>query len=141
MNLGEFKSYALDKGSIDYDGKFGSQCVDLVREYIKKVFPSFQQPYGKPGAKDWYFDYERDPYLSEQFDKVVNLPDTIPQAGDIVIWNAHPKNGGFGHIAIVLEGATYNSLPILEQNYIPYKVGTRTDNYQNCLGFLRAKGK
>jgi len=139
MNLDEFKSYSLSSGSIDYDGKFGCQCVDLVREYIRKVFPTFQQPFGKPGAKDWYFDYSRDPRLNEQFEKYPNVPDFIPQAGDIVIWNAHPKNGMMGHIAIVLPDANIRVLPVLEQNYIPYKVGIRNDSYQNCLGFLRAK--
>jgi len=139
MNLEEYKDYALEKESIDYDGHFNAQCVDLIRDCLDKVL-NLKQPYGQgQTAKDWWFNYGKIPELYDQFEKIPNLKDTVPQAGDIVIWNAHEKNGWCGHIAIVIEGATIKELPVLEQNYIKHKIGIRVDNYQNCLGFLRRK--
>jgi len=141
MTLNEFKRFASEQRSLDYDGQYGAQCVDLIRVYLDKVFGVKPSEQPRPGlyAKDWYLNFDKTPGLCSNFEKIPNLKDTIPQAGDIVIWNAHDKNGGCGHIAIVLEGANVKELPVLEQNYVPFKVGLRTDNYYNCLGFLRRK--
>jgi len=135
MTLDEFKDYALEKRSLDWDGSYGAQCVDLIRFYIDKALKC-KQPTPPKDAADFWFQFENDAYLKSQFIKVPNEKSTLPNKGDIAVWNRHPKNNNCGHIGVVLEGDLCEML-VLEQNYTPQKVGIRRDKYQNCLGFLR----
>jgi len=137
MTLNEFEAYALTKESLDWDKAYGAQCVDLIRFYIDKVLHLVQPLPGKDAA-DWWFKFNDDQFLKENFIKVPNEKDTVPYSGDIAVWNRHPKNNNCGHIGIVLDADLFD-MGILEQNFTPQKVGVRKDKYQNCLGFLRVK--
>jgi hypothetical protein len=135
LNLYQFKKACLIEQSIDWDDFAGAQCVDLIRFYWHCVLKLDKQPAGVVGAKDFYL--YPDKVLVDNFIKIRNDKDTIPKSGDIVIWDATSKNK-YGHIGIVLE-ADIRSMKVLEQNYIKNIIGIRTDNYANCLGFLRKK--
>lgn len=82
---------------IDYDNAYGAQCVDLARFYWQLVCGLSKQPRGVVGAKDFWSNYNSDPVLKENFDRIANTPDFIPKKGDVMIW----KHGQYGHIAVV----------------------------------------
>lgn len=128
MTYSEFVKKWIGKG-IDYDGKFGYQCVDVYRMYVKEVLGVPQSP-PVVGAKDIW-----DNYLKEYFDRIENTIEAVPQQGDVIIWSV----GSYGHIAIC-DSATKNSFTSFEQNWVELN-GTgvtelRTHNYNNVLGWL-----
>jgi len=77
-------------------------------------------------------------FTRQYFDIIPNLKETIPQEGDLVIWNKTSSNIA-GHIAIVID-ATQTSMKVFEQNN---PLGTNSHvqdrGYTNVLGFLRPK--
>lgn len=120
--------------AIDYDGVWGAQCVDLVRQYIKEVLNTVQPPaVGDKGAAHLW-----DNYLPQHYDRFVNTLWAIPQPGDIVIWNRN-AGGGHGHVAII-ESANLMSFRAFSQND---PMGSyshlKTYYYKNVIGWLRVK--
>lgn len=138
LTLDQFIKAAQKAGALDWDGAYGNQCVDLIRFYIDKVF-CLPQPRGvQQGAVEFFTMWDKCPVLSKFFTRIPNESNTIPQKGDIVVFDANKGNGMCGHIAIVIDdAATVKKETLLEQNYIPQKVGIRDDKYAGCLGFLR----
>ena len=71
----------------------------------------------------------------QYFDLIPNKLETIPQEGDLVVWNN--KYGRYGHVAIVIE-ATQTRMKVFEQNN---PLGTNAHiqdrSYTNVSGFLR----
>jgi len=86
-----------------------------------------------------YEAYTQATELTRQyFDLIPNLKETIPQEGDVVVWNKTSGNIA-GHIAVVVE-ATQDKMKVFEQNAplgTNAHIGDKT--YTNCLGFLRPK--
>ena len=126
---------------IDWDGKYGPQCVDLMRYYIHRVFGT-EQPKGVDGAKDFFTLFEQT-WDETKWEKIVNEPTTLPKKGDIVIWG----NGVYGHVAIFL-GGDLRTFTSFDQNYPviwapPKSNGTPptkvVHTYANVLGFIRYK--
>lgn len=107
MTVDEFFSKYEGKG-INYDGKYGNQCVDLYRQYVKEALSAPQSPPVR-GAKDIWSTY-----LSEHFDRVENTPNAVPQKGDIIIWGS--TLGTFGHVAVFVSGDK-NSFTSFDQNF------------------------
>ena len=119
---------------VDFDGAYGGQCVDLYRQYIHDVLGFPQTPTVK-GACNIY-----DNCPDDKFDKIVNTPVAVPEKGDIIIWNSH-TGGGFGHVAIYLEG-DINAFTSLDQNWPTLSKVTKTKHtYSHVLGWLRPKKK
>jgi hypothetical protein len=58
MTIGEFIKKWNGK-VCDFDGKYGSQCVDLYRMYVKEVLGYPQSP-PVEGAKDIWNTYLKD---------------------------------------------------------------------------------
>ncbi|MFV0556672.1 MAG: CHAP domain-containing protein [Lactovum sp.] len=86
--------------SIDFDGAYGAQCVDLPMAYSNYLFGT--RILGN--ATDYpYNDYTGFKRLSKEQSK--------PQAGDIAIW----IGGSSGHVGIVI-ASTGDSFTTLEQN-------------------------
>jgi len=83
---------------IDFDGKFGTQCVDLTRDYVK--FIECQQSLPVVGAYQLRFP---------DFYEV-----TDPNAGDIIIVNKSSSNP-YGHTAIILFASNEN-IVVLQQD-------------------------
>lgn len=121
---------------VDWDGVYGPQCVDLMRQYILEVL-ALPNDSVKPvvGAKDVYnkFDNIVD---NNFFEKIPNTLVAIPEEGDIVLWG----NSTYGHVAICIEGAGQNTFRSFDQNYptgSPCHV--QEHNYTSVLGWIRAK--
>lgn len=136
MNLEEF-ILTYNRKKVDFDGAYGSQCVDLFRLYNKEVW-------GNPhtgavdGAKDLVVNYERMP-LEQRFLSLVPVNRDFVKAGDVAVWNATEVNK-YGHVAIVVGLLGDESLIVFEQD------GFRQDgaklnvrSIKNLLGFLRKK--
>lgn len=120
---------------VDFDGAFGSQCVDLFRQYNKEVW-------GNPhtgaveGAKDLILNYDNLPLEQKYLEKIPRY--FFPKAGDVAVWGASSSNK-YGHVAIVVYTED-NNLIVFEQDGFKQdgaKLNIRTDD--NLLGFLRKK--
>lgn len=121
---------------LDFDNKYGNQCVDLFRFYNQEVL-GIPQPKGVAGAKDFWNLFSNDAVLKENFEKIVNTAEFVPKAGDVMIWG----HGEFGHIAIVAtDQNTTSQFTAFSQNDptgSPCKLIKYS--YKNCLGVLRPK--
>ena len=117
---------------IDYDGYYGNQCMDLYRQYVKECLEYPQSP-GVVGAADVWTTY-----LKDYYERINNDPTSVPQLGDIIIWNKN-AGGGFGHISVFNSGDSNNFISF-DQNW---PVGSychfQNHNYTNVLGWLRSK--
>lgn len=130
----EFKDNVIGK-SLDYDGLYGYQCVDLVKVYLDWCFGIKPGAWGN--AKDYWNNLNR-PGMAEHFYRVQNTPDLIVQKGDIVVWGAMPGNP-YGHIAIGLGEGDVNGFQSLDQNWGTSYVKQVGHNFNNVLGVLRLK--
>lgn len=107
MNYLQFKSRWLGK-SIDYDGIYGKQCVDLIKQYMA-------ENYGlKPGAWGNAIDYYYNTHANVlgKFDR---LATNQARRGDIVILKGINGNP-YGHIGIADGNSGFATVTILEQN-------------------------
>ena len=135
MNYNEFISTYLGK-AIDYDGGYGVQCVDLIKLYLDKVF---NLKIGAIGNAHVYFDnYDKVDILKNNFTRIANTPDFIPNKGDIVVWSTAQGNG-CGHIAIASGEGTTTYFYSYEQNWNGKAMKKVYHTYTNVLGVLRPK--
>lgn len=134
MKLEEFVSF-YEKKQVDYDGAFGSQCVDLFRQYSKEVLDIPEHTGAVVGAKDLFLNFENMPLMKKYFTKTKQ-----PKSGDIVVFGASRTNK-YGHVAIVLY-ATNNTMVVFEQDGFNQSKGAYISlwGYERALGFLRGKG-
>lgn len=133
MTLDEFvKNYEAKQ--IDYDGAFGSQCVDLFRQYNKEVLNIKEHTGVVTGAKELYTNFELMPLMKKHFQKVYS-----PRKGDIVIFNG-TENNPYGHVALVIY-ATTKTIVTFEQDGFNQDKGSYFNlwNYDRVLGFLRKR--
>ena len=106
MTLTQFiKKYQGTK--VDFDGKFGAQCVDLFRQYCAEVL-EVPQPPAVEGAKDIIKNPGK---LSVTKDSV--LADY--SRGDVLIWGA-TKTNPYGHVAILVSVYNTKYFVVLEQD-------------------------
>lgn len=138
MNLEEFvKKYSGKK--VDFDGVYGSQCVDLFRQYVKECLGIPEHTGAcstSGGAKDLYLDYEKMPLEKKHFNKILKNKAFV--SGDTLIWNSTEKNQ-YGHVAIYL-GKLDNSFIVFEQNGFEQNGAKITiRGKDNLLGALRKK--
>ena len=130
MTLTEFVDKYTGK-KIDFDGRYGAQCVDVFRQYCKDVLDI---PHT---ASELYTKYEAMPLEQKYFNKLVYTGEK-PEAGDVVIFGA-TKTNSYGHVAIVLDAST-EKITVFEQD------GFKQDgahigswSYARVLGFLRKR--
>jgi LysM repeat protein len=95
--------------SLNYDGRYGAQCWDLIMYYGKMLGDG--TPPGVVGAEawartEWPAGYTK---FTSNFD---------PQPGDIGIWGA-TKTNQYGHAFLVV-GRSGNTMDVVDQNYIGY---------------------
>ena len=135
MTLDEFvKKYNAKK--VDYDGRYGAQCVDLFRQYCKDVL-NIPHTGGVIGAAELFTEYEKMPLEQKYFEKIEADKQT-PIEGDVVIFKPTAKNK-FGHVAIVLS-ADKLSMTVFEQDGFAQTGAYITERkYYNALGFLRKR--
>lgn len=133
MTFNEFYQGVNGK-SLDYDGLYGYQCVDLVKVYLDWCFGIKAGAWGN--AKDYWNNLNK-ANMSDYFYKVPNTRDLVVQRGDIVVWGAMSGNP-YGHVAIGLSG-DINHFTSLDQNWGSNYVREIYHNYDGVLGVLRVK--
>ena len=131
MNLTDFINKY--KGTrVEYDNVSYYQCVDLVKMYAKKVLELEFGAFGN--AKDYFNGFNSHSVLKNNFKRIANSSNFIPQRGDIVIWG----NGKYGHIAVATGEGTTSWFNSFDQNYgLNKKCRIVKHNYKNFLGVLR----
>lgn len=135
MTLDEFiKKHNGEK--VDFDKKYGYQCVDLFRQYCSDVL-NIPQPAGVTGAREFYTEYEKKSVEVKYLQKLP-YPENKPIAGDVVIFDKMRGNP-YGHVAIVI-AADKNYIKVLEQDGYS-QTGTKFAywKYTHVLGFLRKR--
>jgi hypothetical protein len=115
---------------IDYDGVYGNQCVDLIKDYVDKVF----------GLNPWKSnacDYPQS-YPQDQYELIEITPDAVPEKGDIVLFSN--EVGPFGHVSIALGNGDVNKFESLDQNWpLGSPVQITKHDYNGVIGWLRRK--
>lgn len=92
---------------VDFDGKFGPQCVDLARQYYSEVLDVPQFP-PVEGAKDIIKNPGKLKVIKEDA-----LADYF--SGDVLIWGASRTNQ-YGHVAILVSIYNTKYFIVLEQD-------------------------
>ena len=146
MNVEEFFT-KYNGRFVDYDGKFGNQCVDLMRQYIKEVLGL--DPYktipATNYAKNMFYNFPDGG--TKQLVKIYNGPTNVPKEGDILFWKTYPFITGIaGHVAIFSEGNLY-TVVTFGQNYPTgqpckfYKYGKSNllHGYRGVIGWLHPR--
>lgn len=108
------------------------ECVALIKFYEKDVL-GFDKYFGIKYAKEYYSMYDKTEL--NKYYKLYTLENGLPLKGDVLIFSY----GSYGHLAIAWENGTPNGVYVIEQNWIPKKVGFQTHKYSNLLGYLRKK--
>ena len=92
---------------VDFDGKFGPQCVDLARQYYSEVLDVPQFP-PVEGAKDIIKNPGKLKVIKE--DALADY-----SSGDVLIWGASRTNQ-YGHVAILVSIYNTKYFIVLEQD-------------------------
>lgn len=133
MTLTEFITRYNGK-KVDYDGAYGSQCVDLFRQYCKDVV-GCPHTGAVEGAKDLWFRFS---YNGEKkYFNRLSLYSILP--GDVIIWGATQTNK-YGHVAIVIDSPRRGYVKVFEQDGFKQdgaKIVSRS--LENALGILRQR--
>jgi hypothetical protein len=113
-----------NKKFLDYDGVYGNQCVDVIKQY-------FQEVLGLPPFKGDAIDYWENP--PEGFTKIAKTFYNHPEPGDLMIWSTAP----YGHIAIVNWWRWFDVGVFEQNNPIGSPCHYGTHDYSKVLGWLR----
>ncbi|MEZ3421520.1 MAG: CHAP domain-containing protein [Eubacterium sp.] len=139
MGFDEFVKAYMGK-SIDYDGVSGVQCVDLVKVYMNKVFGLKPGAWGN--AKDYYENFNNISALKNNFTRIANTPEFVPQKGDICVWGRNVSSShNYGHIAIATGEGNTKELYTYDQNWNGKAMKKVKHNYIAFLGVLRPKNQ
>lgn len=137
MTFDEFLNAHIGK-AMDYDKVAGRMCVDLAKYYLKEVFGIESGAWGD--AHCYYDNFNNIPNLYNNFVRIPNTPEFVPQRGDIGVWSAK-LNDGWGHIAICDGCGDTSHFYSYDQNWMGREDPcTRVEhNYNYFLGVLRPK--
>ena len=92
---------------LDYDGAYGSQCVDLIAYYYQYLGNR------TPGGNGC--DYCRNA-LPSGWQRITNYSGYTPEPGDICVWDSYAEyQGVYGHVGIVVGGDS-SRINTIEQN-------------------------
>lgn len=141
MEYAKFKSKYIGTKQ-DYDGKYGYQCVDLVKLWANEGWKIKPSAVGHTGYAKEVFLYSDSMLSSKVVQRIANQPKLVPPQGAIIVFNSTPKNK-IGHIAVV-DVADLKSVTVLEQNGSTGNgtgkgndaIRTKTYGYENVLGWL-----
>ena len=138
MTFEKWVSQNLGK-SIDYDGVYGVQCVDLAKHYIKNVLGVKPESIGN--AIEYYNKRKTSEYLTKNFKWIDNTAEFVPKKGDLCVFTSKSGNG---HISVATGEGTTSYFYSYDQNYPKSKHEPMTlvkHNYTSFLGVLRPKKK
>jgi len=125
MNIKDFENEWNSK-KLDFDGAFGAQCVDLIKEWFKEN--GLFIPHGNA------IDYKANAHDGVTW--VDNTPSGVPSPGDTVVWGSG-IGSQYGHVALFLSGNA-SSFVSLDQNF-PLNSGIheQSHTYKGVLGWLK----
>lgn len=135
MTLDEFIVKYTNQ-TVDTDGVFGGQCMDLMHKYCQDVLGlSDLSILAQPNAKSVWTNY---PNVKghELFTQIPNTPTGVPIKGDIMLYDFNPD----GHVDMFVQGDV-NSFRSFSQNF---PTGSKSilvnhPNYNGVYGWLRLK--
>jgi hypothetical protein len=134
MTLKDFiKKY--ENKTVDFDGAYGGQCVDLFNQYIKEVW-GIKEPIKEFPVASAYqlFDKAK---AKPNFITQLNGPNDVPKAGDVIIWNQGV--GPHGHVGIYVSGDVMK-FTAFEQNWNNIqKCVKNSHSYNHITGWFRLK--
>lgn len=115
---------------LDWDNSYGYQCVDLINFYF--------DAFNLPGISGVGYAYEFWTNAGDEYIKIDNTTDAVPQVGDIIIWSN--EVGYAGHVAIASGEGDTNYFVSLDQNW-PLGSCTHYErhSYWGVIGWLRLK--
>lgn len=126
--------------SFDFDKVSGIQCVDLIKKFLKECY-EIEVPNGFGNAIEYYTGFEKKKLLYENFIKIKNTPEFVPEKGDIFVWN-EKRGKGAGHVAICTGEGNTKEFYSIDLNWNGRKkVQKVKHDYKNVLGVLRKKKK
>ena len=116
----------------DFDGSFGTQCMDLMHFYAYICLDITDKTVLQaPNAKTAYKSFK--PIWGIFFKKIDNTPTGVPEKGDIIFWGM----GVDGHVAIFINGDV-NKFNSFDANFpVGTKPHIQAHDYSNVLGWLR----
>lgn len=118
--------------ALDRDGYYGAQCMDLYNQYQEEVMGVV--PKGAEYAKNVWTTYNKDNFV-----RIANTPDFVPNLGDVAVWGETPSNR-YGHVSICTGKGDINSFESFDQNWSAAICKYENHNYFNgFLGVLRPK--
>jgi hypothetical protein len=94
--------YKYNEKPINFDGRFGNQCVDVIQQYNKDIHNGAFL-YGDTALDIW------NGVTPPQYEKILNTPTNYPMAGDIIFFS-------YNHTSMVVL-ADVNSITSFDQNY------------------------
>ena len=99
---------------MDWDWYYWHQCVDLVRDYVSKVYNTTLWPSGWSALTMWH---NKSWTFNNEWERVENdytKPNQVPPKGAILCMTGHPE---YWHIGMVLEAKKWeNKITVLDQN-------------------------
>lgn len=135
QTLDQFISVNTGK-TIDTDGAYDGQCMDLMHKYLQDVFGYPLSHLAAGAAMNVYLNFAS-MAGKDKFAQIANTPTAIPQKGDIVFWGAGV--GPYGHVAVVVD-ADVNGFTSFDQNWNNVqKCELIKHNYNYVLGWLHPK--
>ena len=114
--------------SLDYDGAYGAQCVDLIMFYYQYLGTS------SPGgdARDY-----RSNALPSGWQRINYYNGLTPNPGDICVWGPYqgPAITEYGHVGIVTSGnsSTFNSIEQNVSGQYVQTINNRTTSSVACF--------
>lgn len=129
------------KKGVDYDGRYGKQCVDIVNDFAHEVLGIRGAFYGVKYAYQMYTQFGNFSKMYKNFEKIdVNKRGDYPRKGDVIVWTK-AKNGYAGHTAVALYGDK-TGFYCIEQNFDGKgSVRIHKYNYSWVAGWLRPKNQ
>lgn len=119
--------YAQEGKSLDYDGQYGAQCVDLIKYYYDYFGKA---SYAKGNGCNYVSNALPDGWI-----RIKNTADFIPEPGDIAVWGTELSKNG--HVAIIISAGA-NSFVSMDQNWPSGSACKRvTHNYNKFWGIIR----
>ncbi|MBQ7739809.1 MAG: InlB B-repeat-containing protein [Eubacterium sp.] len=112
--------------SIDWDGVYGAQCVDLMAAYYNYLGTS------TPGGNACAYAYNS---LPSGWKRVQNAAGVVPEPGDIAVYDVGWKGGKYGHIAIVINADSYNMTTVEQYGSTDHKTHKVTYPYNRGNGY------
>jgi len=103
--------------SLDQDGVYGAQCVDLIRYYYIYLGAS---PVGGNGC-----NYATNA-LPNGWSRIKYYSGFTPQPGDVAVWTY--ASSSYGHVAIVTS-ANSSNMNVVEQNGSTHVTRSHSYNY------------